>query len=358
MEKLKETINRIEEVDYALGRKTQERLDNLTKPRGSLGRLEEFAKRIVEITKNEEPRFINKVIFTMAGDHGIVEEGISAFPQEVTPQMVYNFIRGGAGINVLAKHVGARVVVVDMGVAAKIKNAELKMQNFKDRKIALGTKNISRGPAMTKEEAIKSIEVGIDVFEAKFEKGIDIAGTGDMGIGNTTPSSAIVAAITGERVENVTGRGTGIDDKALARKIEVIKRALSFNKPDPEDPLDVLSKVGGFEIGGLAGVILAAASRRIPVVIDGFISGAGALVAFSLEPKVKDYMFAAHCSVERGHRIILNHIGLKPILDLNLRLGEGTGAALGISIIEAGIKILTQMATFQDAGVSQKELAA
>jgi nicotinate-nucleotide--dimethylbenzimidazole phosphoribosyltransferase len=355
MEKMKETINRIKEVDYALGEKAQERLDNLTKPQGSLGRLEEFAKQVVAITGNEKPRFVNKVIFTMAGDHGIAEEGISAFPQEVTPQMVYNFIRGGAGINVLAKHVGARVIVVDMGVAVKIESSKLKGKNFKDKKIAPGTKNMSRGPAMTKEEAIKSIEAGIDVFEEELGTGVDIMGTGDMGIGNTTPSSAIAAAITGERVENVTGRGTGIDDKALAGKIEIIERALKINKPDPKDPIDILAKVGGFEIGGLVGVILAAASGKIPVVIDGFISGAAALVAFSLEPKIKDYMFAAHCSVERGHKIILDYIGLKPILDLNLRLGEGTGSALGINIIEAGIKILTQMATFQDAEVSQED---
>ncbi|MBT9146881.1 MAG: Nicotinate-nucleotide--dimethylbenzimidazole phosphoribosyltransferase [Syntrophomonadaceae bacterium] len=358
MEKLKETLSRIEGADYALGKKAQERLDNLTKPPGSLGRLEEFAQRIVEITKNEEPQFINKVIFVMAGDHGVVEEGISAFPQEVTPQMVYNFIRGGAGINVLAKHIGAQVIVVDMGVAKKIKNQKSKIKNFIDKKIGYGTGNIVKGPAMTREEAIKSIEIGIDVFGAEFKKGIDIVGTGDMGIGNTTPSSAVVAAITGERAENVTGRGTGIDARALTRKIEVIKRALSLNKPDAKNPLDVLSKVGGFEIGGLVGVILAAASQRTPVVIDGFISGAAALLAFSLEPKVKDYMFAAHCSAERGHKVILNHIGLEPILDLKLRLGEGTGAALGINIIEAGIKILTRMATFQDAGVSQKEPAA
>ena len=256
MEKMKRTLDGIEDVDYARGRKAQERLDNLTKPQGSLGRLEEFAKQIVEITGNEKPRFINKVIFTMAGDHGITEEGISAFPQEVTPQMVYNFIRGGAGINILAKHVGARVIVVDMGVAAKIESSKLKGQNFKDRKIAPGTKNMSRGPAMTKEEAIKSIETGIDVFAEELETGIDIVGTGDMGIGNTTPSSAIAAAITGERVENVTGRGTGIDDKALVGKIEVIERALGLNKPDPKDPIDILAKVGGFEIGGLVGIIL------------------------------------------------------------------------------------------------------
>ncbi len=291
----------------------------------------------------------------MAGDHGVVEEGVSAFPQEVTPQMVYNFIRGGAGINVLARHVGARVVVVDMGTASKIKYEKSNIKNFKDRKIDFGTGNMAKGPAMTRDQAVRSIEAGIKAFEEELQRGIDIAGTGDMGIGNTTPSSAIVSAITSAPVEDVTGRGTGIDDKTFARKQEVIEKALSVNKPDGKDAIDVLSKVGGFEIGGLVGVILGAASGRIPVVIDGFISGAAALIAYRLEPNVKDYMIAAHCSVEKGHRVMLDYMGLEALLDLGLRLGEGTGAALGISIVESGIKILTEMATFQDAGVSERE---
>ena len=351
MHKLSETINKIERTDHSLAERIQERLDNLTKPKGSLGRLEEFAKRIVEITRNENPQIKEKVIFIMAGDHGVAEEDVSAFPQEVTAQMIYTFIKGGAGINVLGRHVGARVVIVDMGVACNlISHPEIIV-----KKVNYGTKNISRGPAMTKDEAIKSIENGIEIFEEESGNGIDIAGTGDMGIGNTTPSSAVAASFTGKPVEKVTGRGTGIDDNIFTHKIEVIKKALEINKPNPKDAIDVLSKVGGFEIGGLAGVILAAASKRIPVVIDGFISGAAALIAYGIEPRLKDYMFAAHCSVERGHRIILDYIGLKPILDLNLRLGEGTGAALGISIIEAGVKILTQMATFKSAGVSERE---
>ncbi len=361
MEKLKNTIAKIEKVDEAVREKTQRRLDNLTKPQGSLGRLEELAKQVAAAAGNENPKIKNKVIFTMAGDHGVVEEGVSAFPKEVTPQMVYNFLRGGAGINVLARHVGARVIVVDMGVASKFKvqSSKFKVQsaklkNFVNKKIAFGTKNMTKGPAMTRGEAIRSIEAGIEVFEDELTRGIDIAGTGDMGIGNTTPSSAIAAAITGAGVEDVVGRGTGLDDKALANKIEVIKKALAVNRPDPKDPLDVLSKVGGFEIGGLAGVILASAANRIPVVIDGFISGAAALVAYRLEPKVKDYMIAAHCSVEKGHRIILNFMGVKPLLDFDLRLGEGTGAALGMGIAEASIKILTEMATFESAGVSEK----
>lgn len=334
-----------------MAEKTQRRLDNLTKPQGSLGRLEELAKQVVEITGNDVPPLKNKVIFTMAGDHGVAKEGVSAFPQEVTLQMVRNFIEGGAGINVLARQVGARVVVVDMGVAEKLK---IKSEKLKVRKINFGTKSMAKGPAMTKEEAVRSIEAGIDVFEEELTSGIDIIGTGDMGIGNTTASSAIASIFTDYPVEDVTGRGTGINDDTLKNKIRIIKRAIEINKPDRKDPIDVLSKVGGFEIGGLVGVILAGASRRIPIVIDGFISGAAALIAHHLEPKVKDYLIAAHCSVERGHKIILDYMGLKPVLDLELRLGEGTGAALGMSTIEAGIKILTEMATFQSASVSER----
>lgn len=344
----------ITSVDRALMEKTQQRLDNLTKPPGSLGRLEELAKQICGITGDENPFLDNKVIFTLAADHGVVEEGISAFPKEVTAQMVYNFLNDGAAINVLAKHVGARVVVVDMGVASSIGHRGSRIDNFIDKKIALGTRNFTQGPAMTRVEAIKSICAGREVFKKEFRRGIDIAGLGEMGIGNTTASSAITACLTKAPVDTVTGRGTGLDDEGLRHKISIIKKAIAINKPDAKDALDVLTKVGGFEIGGLAGIILAAAARRIPVVIDGFISGAAALLAFHLEPRIKDYLIASHCSVERGHKIILKHIGLKPLFDLDLRLGEGTGAALGIGLAEAAVKILTQMATFKGAGVSGK----
>jgi len=354
MKLLNETIKRIEKIDYSLGEKTQKRLDNLTKPQGSLGRLEELAKQLVEITRKEEVPLKNKVIFTMAGDHGVVEEGVSAFPKEVTPQMVYNFLRGGAAISVLAKHGDIKVIVVDMGIASEIDNSKFNSQNFKNKKVNFGTKNITKGPAMSKDEAIKSIESGIEVFEEIYKKGIDIVGTGDMGIGNTTPSSAIVSVITGKSAEEVTGRGTGIDDEVLSAKIVVIKKAISVNKPDANDAIDILAKVGGFEIGGLAGVILAACSRRIPVVVDGFISTAAALIAYKLEPKIKDYLIAAHCSMERGHKTMLEHMGLKPLMDLGMRLGEGTGAALSMNIIEASVKILTQMATFESASVSRR----
>jgi len=350
MGRIKQAVGEIGKLDHPFMKKAQERLDNLTKPQGSLGRLEELARVIVGITKKENPVLKNKVIFTFAGDHGVTEEGISAFPKEVTPQMVYNFLRGGAGINVLANHVGARVVVVDAGVAADLEpHPDLVI-----KKINYGTKNMTKGPAMTREEAIRSIESGMEVFDEQFKKGVDIIGTGDMGIGNTTPSSAMASLFTGRPVEEVTGRGTGISDTALKNKIDVIKRAFEINKPDPKDPIDVLSKVGGFEIGGVSGIIIRAASKNIPVVIDGFISGAAALLAYHLEPKIKHYLIAAHCSVERGHRLILDHMGLSPLLDLNMRLGEGTGAALAMNLAEAGIKIMTQMATFKGAGVSER----
>lgn len=350
MDNIRKVAGSIKGRDRALMEKTQSRLDNLTKPLGSLGRLEELAKEIAGMTGKENPSLRNKVIFTLAGDHGVTEEGVSAFPKEVTPQMVYNFLRGGAGINVLARHAGARVVVADLGVAADLNPHP----GLIIKKINYGTKNMTKSPAMIRAEAMKAIEAGMEIFEDEFRKGVDIAGTGDMGIGNTTSSSAITAVITGRPVEEVAGRGTGIDDKGLQNKIKVIEKAMEVNKPDRDNAIDVLSKVGGFEIAGLVGIILASASKRVPVVIDGFISGAAALVAYKIEPLAKDYMIASHCSVEKGHRIILEHLGLKPILDLNLRLGEGTGAALAMNIIEASIKIMTEMATFESAKVSKK----
>jgi nicotinate-nucleotide--dimethylbenzimidazole phosphoribosyltransferase len=352
--KIDGVIKAIKPVDAGYYAKAQARLDTLTKPKGSLGRLEEIAARVVAISRNLKPSVKNKVIFTMAGDHGVCDEGVSAYPQEVTPQMVYNFLRGGAGINVLARNVGAEVIVVDMGVKEKIKAD--KVRNFKDKKIAFGTKNFAKEHAMTREEALKSVLGGIEVFnEAYAEAKIELVGVGDMGIGNTTPSSAIVAAVTGEDAALVTGRGTGIDDTSYARKIDAINKGLSLHKPDPKDPIDVLSKVGGFEIGGIAGVILAAASKKVPVVVDGFIASCGALIAFEMCPAVKDYMFFAHQSVEAGQLAILRHVGQRPLLNLDMRLGEGTGAALAMGIIEASVKVFNEMATFAEAGVSEEE---
>ena len=355
MNKIKETVENIKGLDSLLLQETQERLDFLTKPQGSLGVLEDVAKQIVGITEKDDPQIKNKVIFTLAADHGVTEEKVSAYPKEVTAQMVYNFLREGAAINVLARHIGAKVIVVDMGVAEKIDAQNYQNNNFKDRKINLGTKNFTKGPAMSRDEAIKAIETGIKLVEEELLQGCDIVGTGDMGIGNTTASTAIAAAIIGKSVEELSGRGTGIDDAQLANKIKVIKKGLEINNPDANDAIDVLSKVGGFEIGGLAGVILGASAKRIPVVIDGFISAAACLLAFRLEPKVINYCVASHRSQESGHGIILDYLGLKPLLDLNMRLGEGTGACLGINLAEVSIKILTQMATFKSASVSQKE---
>ncbi|MDD4898593.1 MAG: nicotinate-nucleotide--dimethylbenzimidazole phosphoribosyltransferase [Methanocellales archaeon] len=346
---IEETIDRIEPLDEKAMKFAKERQDFLTKPKDSLGILEKLSIQVTGITRNPMPKIRDKVIITMAGDHGVVEEDVSAFPKEVTLQMVDNFIHGGAAINVLARHIGARVIIVDIGVAIDIKPHK----NVINKKVGYGTKNIARGAAMSYDEAIRSVEAGIEVLEEEIKKGVDIVGIGDMGIGNTTASSAIVAAVTGERVERVTGRGTGINDAMYDNKIRVIKKALEVNSPDGKDPLDVLAKVGGFEIGGLAGVVLGAAAHGIPVVMDGFVSAAGGLLATELAPLAKKYIIASHNSVEIGHNILLKRMGLRPLLDLNMRLGEGTGAALGIGIVEASVKILTEMATFEDAGVSK-----
>lgn len=340
----------IDGLDEELMRQAQARLDRLTKPLGSLGRLEVLAKQVVGITRQLRPTVEHKVLITMAADHGVVEERVSAYPQAVTGQMVCNFLRGGAGINVLARHVGARVVVVDMGVATEL----APHPDLIVRKIGYGTKNLAKSPAMTRNEAAGAIQAGLEVVAHEIERGADIVGTGDMGIGNTTPSSAIAAAMTGRPVKLVTGHGTGIDSTTYDRKVGVIERALDINRPDATDPLDVLAKVGGFEIAGLVGVILGAIQARRPVVIDGFISGAAALIAAAHQPAVRAYLIASHLSQEPGHRIILEHLGLQPVLDLDLRLGEGTGAALAMSVVEAACKILNEMATFDEAEVSGK----
>jgi nicotinate-nucleotide--dimethylbenzimidazole phosphoribosyltransferase len=346
---LNEAIERIKPVDERFHVVAQRRLDNLTKPQGSLGRLEEFARELVGIYATEMPEVPKKAVFTFAADHGVAEEGVSAFPQEVTQQMVLNFIRGGAGINVLARHAGADVIVVDIGVKADFEP----MEGLEIRKVVHGSKNMTKGPAMSREEALRCIEVGISLAEEYAQKNYRMFGTGEMGIANTTPSSAVCAVITARPVEEVTGRGTGIDDEALKRKIDVIKKAIEVNRPDPKDPIDVLAKVGGPEIGGIAGLCLGAAALGLPVVVDGFISTAGALIAYELAPAARQYMFFAHLSQEIGHRAMIEHMKGKPILDLNLRLGEGTGAALAMTIIDAGLKIYREMATFQEAGVSE-----
>jgi nicotinate-nucleotide--dimethylbenzimidazole phosphoribosyltransferase len=348
---LNDITDRIGPLDTEAADAAQARQNTLTKPPGSLGRLEALSVQLAGITGQPIPLIDHKAVITMAGDHGVVAEGVSAFPQEVTPQMVMNFLHGGAAINVLARHVGARVIIVDMGVAADIPPHE----GLIVRKIAPGTRNIARGPAMTREQAEQAIRAGVEIVEAEVERGLDIVGTGDMGIGNTTPSAAIAAVLAQRTPAEIAGRGTGVDDEGLTRKVRAIESALEVNQPDPEEGLGVLAKVGGFEIGGLAGVILGAAANRVPVVVDGFISTAAAMIAVAIAPQVKPYLIAAHRSQERGHGLMLDWLGLDPLLDFDLRLGEGTGAALGISLAEASCKILAEMATFEDAGVSNKE---
>ncbi len=346
--RLDKLVQRIGPLDKQAMQTARERENHLTKPPGSLGKLEQLAVRVAGIVGHGRPRLQHKAIVVMAGDHGVVEEGVSAFPQSVTSQMVYNFLAGGAAINVLARHVGARVVVVDMGVATDL----APHPDLVIKKVGHGTGNITRGPAMTREQAIQAILGGVSVIEAELEKGLDVVATGDMGIGNTTPSAAIAAAITGRSPAEIVGRGTGVDDVGLVHKVSAVQRALSVNRPDALDGLDVLSKVGGFEIGGLVGVILAAAAYRKPVIIDGFISTAAALVATQIAPHVRPFLIAGHRSQEKGHRIMLDWLGLEPVLDLEMRLGEGTGAALAMGIVDAACKTLDEMATFEEAGVA------
>ena len=347
---LSQTIANIRPLDTTSMAKAKERQAMLTKPTGSLGRLEQLSIQITGIQGRPIPQIKQKAVIVMAADHGVAARGTSAYPQEVTAQMVLNFLHGGAGINVISRQVGARVIIVDLGMAVKMEANP----GLLSRRIAAGTQDMSRGPAMTLAQARQALETGIEIVTAEIKKELDIVATGDMGIGNTTASSAICAIMTRKTIAEVTGRGTGLDDKQLQQKIMIINEAIAFNKPEFDNPLEVLAKVGGFEIGGLAGVILGAAAHRVPVVIDGFISGAAALIAAGLCPRSKDYMIAGHCSVEPGHKLLLQHLGLKPLLNLEMRLGEGTGAALAISIIETSTRILNEMATFAEAGVSDK----
>jgi nicotinate-nucleotide--dimethylbenzimidazole phosphoribosyltransferase len=348
MKLLQRTLERITSPDSETYARAWERLGNQARPAGSLGRLEEVSARLASIFGTLDVRLNEKVVVTCAGDHGICQEGVSRFPQEVTPQMVYNFVSGGASINVLARHAGARVQVADLGVAADFPSA---LPIF-HKKIRKGTDNFARGPAMSRSEAVQSVQAGIDIVEALLVQGpVHLLGTGDMGIGNTSPSTAIASVYSGKSVDEVAGRGTGVDDEGLARKIAAIEQGLSVNRPDPADPLDVLAKVGGFEIGGLAGLVIGAAAYRIPVVCDGLISTAGALIACKIAPNARDYLFASHCSVEAGHGPMLEHLSLSPLFDLGLRLGEGTGAALAMALLDAATRILAEIRTFEEAAV-------
>lgn len=351
LELIQHTVDTIPPLDPGAMEAASARQAQLTKPAGALGRLESLSIQLAGITGRLDPHFAHKRVIVCAGDHGVTAEDVSAYPAEVTPQMVLNFLNGGAAINVLARRAGAAVTVVDLGVAAELPSHP----DLVAAKVAFGTQNMAQGPAMSREQAVQVIATGINLVNDLVAQGrLDLVVLGEMGIGNTTPAAAITAAITGKPPAEVTGRGTGVDDAQLARKITVIERALALNRPDPTDGLDVLTKVGGFEIGGLAGVCLGGAARRIPVLVDGFIATSAALVAVTLAPAVKPYLIAAHRSQERGHRIALHHLGVAPLLDLDLRLGEGTGGALAISLVEAAVAILNEMATFDSAGVSRK----
>jgi nicotinate-nucleotide--dimethylbenzimidazole phosphoribosyltransferase len=326
-----------------------QRLNSLTKPFGSLGRLEEIAARIVTIREKLQPDCSNKVIFTLAADHGVTDEGVSAYPKAVTRQMVLNFMSGGAAINVLCRHLGIDVTVVDIGVEGDTSE----LPGLVKKKVAHGTRNMARGPAMSAAEMYGALQVGIVLANEAADSGRTLIGTGEMGIGNTTAASAITAVLTGMPAADVTGPGTGLDDAGIRRKVRVIERAVAVNHPDPSDPLQVLQAVGGLEIAGLTGLVLGGATRRIPMVVDGFISTAAAAIACALQPRVRDFLFAAHRSTEPGHEALLKFIGQTPLLDLNMRLGEGTGAALSMVLIESATKLLNEMATFSSARVSE-----
>ena len=339
-------------IDLSAARSAQLRLDRKTKPQGSLGRLEELAVSLAGMTGKEAPLFLRKAVLVAAGDHGVCKQGVSAFPAEVTPQMVLNFLNGGAAINVLARHAGAEVWVVDAGVNCEPFAPQKNL--IHGSKIGRGTADMTQGPAMSRADAQRCFELGAQVIERLAAEGLDMLATGDMGIGNTTASSAIATAALSLPARDMCGRGTGIDAGAWEHKVAMVEKAVALHKPDPSDALDLLSKVGGFEIGVLAGAILEASRRRIPVILDGFISGAAALLAAIHDPASRHYMIASHQSVEIGHRHVLERLGLKAYLNLDLRLGEGTGAALCFHLVDASCRVMQEMATFESAGVSDK----
>jgi nicotinate-nucleotide--dimethylbenzimidazole phosphoribosyltransferase len=348
MELIEKSIASIKPLNDRVWQQANERLANQARPAGSLGMLEPASARLAAIFGTLDVRLDNKVIVTCAGDHGVTDEGVSLFPQEVTAQMVFNFVNQGASINVLAKHAGARVKVADLGVNFDF---EPDLPIF-HKKVGKGTANFVRGPAMDRKDAIRSIEAGIEIVNELLADGpVDMLGTGDMGIGNTTPSSAVIAAFSGIAVDKLTGRGTGIDDAALANKIRIIEKALDLHRPDASDPLGVLAKVGGFEIGGLAGLVIGAAAAGIPVVCDGLIATAGALIGCEMAPAAKAYLFASHRSVEVGHRYMHERLGAEPLLDLRFRLGEGTGAAVAMELLDAATRVLCDIKTFEEVAI-------
>ncbi len=353
---LSRAIDAIGPLDESAMAAAAAHLDRLTKPAGSLGRLEELVITLAGVTGRPAAPVARRAIVVAAGDHGVAGRGVSAYPSSVTPQMVANFVTGGAAINVLAGAVGASVVVVDVGVAGSIPRLRRDRRRggrLVRARVNPGTADMTVGPAMSRGDACRAIVVGLRlVDELRSTGGLDLLGIGEMGIGNTTSASALVAAMTGEPVARVTGRGTGIDDATHARKVAAIERSLAVNRPDPGDPVGVLAAVGGLEIAALVGLILGAAAARIPVILDGFITGAAALIAAALQPALPARLIAAHRSPEPGHAIVLDRLGLRPLLELDLRLGEGTGAALAVGLLVAACTIRDEMATFESAAIS------
>jgi nicotinate-nucleotide--dimethylbenzimidazole phosphoribosyltransferase len=343
--KIQKLIQKISPINHDIEKEVLKAFDNLTKPRKSLGRLEGITAAAAGVYGSSNPDLDRKVIFLMAADHGVTAEKISAYPSEITRQMVINFLNGGAAINVLARQFGIEVIVTDIGIRGELEEKK----GLISRKIAQGTNNMARGPAMNQQMAERSIITGYEVFEEAYtKKQINLIGLGEMGIGNTTASSAIISLLTEAKIEDVVDMGTGLSPKEIQHKISVIKNAIKINRPNSEEPIEVLAKVGGFEIGGLVGCILAAAARRIPIVMDGLISGACALLAIKIAPEVQDYLFTSHCSKEKGHKVVLSYLRKKPVFDLGMHLGEGTGAVFGMKFIESGFNLLNQMATFDD----------
>jgi nicotinate-nucleotide--dimethylbenzimidazole phosphoribosyltransferase len=351
MSKLESCLASIAPVDRNIHAAIQAHLDDLTKPQGSLGRLETLAMRYALARGTASPRLARKRICCFAADHGVVAEGVSAYPKEVTPQMVLNMLRGGAAINVLCRHAGAELRVVDMGVDYDFGSPV----GLLDRKVCHGTRNFTQGPAMTETETCQAIEAGIALADDAATDGVDLLGTGEMGIANSTPAAALMAVYLGLPVEELTGRGTGVDDEGLRRKQSAIRLAMEVNRQSLRDPLTTLAALGGLEIAGITGLVLGGAARRIPVVVDGFISSSGALAAMRMKPTCADYLFFSHRSAEQGHRAFFDAIGALPILEFDMRLGEGTGAALAMSVIDAAIRIYNEMATFSSAKVSKKQ---
>lgn len=353
---IKKIVEGIEPLDEKWMAKARERTAQLVMPTRALGRLHDISERLCGIQKTLKPKIDRKAVLVMAGDHGVVEEGVSAYPQEVTGAMIQTFLAGGAGINAISRHIGAEVQVVDMGIIPDLDPDSIDGGNrLLLHKVAKGTANLAKEPAMTREMAEKVILTGFGLATDLFRNGIEILGTGDMGIGNTTPSAAIGTVVTGKNPEQMVGRGTGVNNNGLIKKREAVTRGIRVNKPDPGDGLDVLSKVGGFEIGGIAGCVLAGAFHSRPVVIDGFISTAGALIAHILCPLVTEYIFAGHRSEEAGHGSMLKYLGMEPILDLGMRLGEGSGGALAMGVMEGAVHVFNEVLTFEEAGVTDKD---